>query len=121
MALSEKEQKLLDQMEAALAAEDPRLASALSDRGRGWYQRRLVVAVVIFAIGVAVLVVGMDLHPLVSVLGFVVMLVATVVALASWQSGGGVAQHLSGEGSPPSQGDVLGHDERWRHRDDDLT
>lgn len=85
MALSEEEQKLLEQMEAALAAEDPRLADALRGRRRGWYQRRVVVSVVAFAVGVTVLVIGMDVHPLVSVAGFLIMLASTVVAVAAWR------------------------------------
>lgn len=85
MALSDEEQKLLEQMEAALAAEDPRLASALSGRRRSFAPRWMVVSVVGFALGLTILVVGLQAHPLVSVVGFVVMLAATVLGVNAWQ------------------------------------
>ncbi len=119
MALSEEEQKLLEQMEAALAAEDPRLANALRGHQRGWYQRTVIIAAIVFAIGVAVLVVGMDVHPLVSVAGFVVMLAATAVAITAWRQPGdhdGVGARDPGfaPGAAPRRDDR-------RRRDDDLN
>jgi hypothetical protein len=121
MALSEEEQRLLEQMEAALAAEDPRLANALRGRQRRWYRRRVVVACAVFVIGVAVLVAGMDVHPLVSVLGFVIMLGATVAGVTSWQDPGIGADAASPDGKPGrSESDFMGRlDERWRRGDDD--
>lgn len=86
MALSEKEQRLLEQLEAALAAEDPKLASALRGTGsRTLHRRRAAFAGLGFLLGIAALVVGMQINPIVSVLGFVVMLASTVVALGSWR------------------------------------
>ncbi|MBA3021576.1 DUF3040 domain-containing protein [Propionicimonas sp.] len=122
MALSEKEQRLLEQMEAALAAEDPRLANALRGSQRRWYQRRIAVSVVVFVVGVATLIIGMEIHPLVSVLGFVVMLGATVVAITAWQQPGGVDDPRVHDPKPggKSERDFTGHpDERRRRRDDD--
>ncbi|MCE1173456.1 MAG: DUF3040 domain-containing protein [Propionibacteriales bacterium] len=119
MALSEEEQKLLEQMEAALAAEDPRLANALRGHQRGWYQRTVIIAAIVFAVGVAVLVIGMDVHPLVSVAGFVVMLAATAVAITAWQQpgdhdGAGVRDPGLAPGAAPRRDDR-------RRRDDDLN
>jgi hypothetical protein len=123
MALSEKEQRLLEQMEAALEAEDPRLANALRGSQRRWYRSRVVIAFVAFALGVTTLVVGMEVHPLVSVLGFVIMLVATVVGLTAWQLPGGPADVGPGDGpGGRSESDILGRlDERWRRGDDDAV
>jgi len=86
MPLSEEEQKLLDQMEAALAAEDPRLADTMRGTSRRIvHKRQATLAGVAFLAGVGLLIGGMMTHPVISVVGFVVMLVATIVALNSWQ------------------------------------
>jgi hypothetical protein len=124
MALSEEEQRLLEQMEAALEAEDPRLADALRGSQRGWYRRRVVISAVVFALGITVLVAGMEVHPLVSVLGFLIMLAATVVGVTAWRQPGGVADpHQSDRRhGGRSESDILGRlDERWRRGDDDVA
>lgn len=86
MALSEQEQRLLEQLEAALAAEDPKLANTLrGGHPRTLHRRRAAIAGVCFLIGVAALVGGMQVSWIISVVGFVIMLAATVVALNSWK------------------------------------
>lgn len=120
MALSEEEQRLLEQMEAALAAEDPRLANALRGSRRGWYRRRVVISVVAFVVGVTALVVGMEIHPVVSVLGFVIMLASTVTAITAWREPSGLDDQRRPDGRGHSPSDISGTpDERWRRRDDD--
>lgn len=59
MPLSEHEQRLLDQIEQALYAEDPKWANTvrISDP-RSHYKRRLVKASIGFALGVVLLMVG---------------------------------------------------------------
>ena len=69
MALSDKEQRLLEQLEAALAAEDPKLANTL--RGtttRTLHRRRAAIAGLGFVIGLAALIGGMQLSIAVSVI-----------------------------------------------------
>ncbi len=84
MALSEKEQELLAQMEAALAADDPRLANTLRGQSiRTVHRRRASLAMVGFVAGIAVLVGGMSVHWSVSVLGFVLMLGSFVMTRSS--------------------------------------
>ena len=135
MALSDEEQRLLAQMEAALAAEDPKLVNALRGTGvRRIHRRRAAVAGVGFFLGLALLVVGISLDSevasiSVSVLGFIVMVAASVVAIYSWQHVGGVgadqAQPLdratSAQGSRAGgdQGFMNKMDERWRKRRDE--
>ncbi len=84
--LSEREQRLLEQMERALSAEDPRFASKLlGARTAARHRRLLIVAVTGLVIGVILLIVGvMAQIPLVSVVGFVVMFLAVVVAIRTW-------------------------------------
>lgn len=85
MALSDEERRLLEQMEAALAADDPRLAHTL--RGNPGNRRvrrgRATLAVLGFLAGGVMLVGGMQSHWVVSVFGFVAMLVATIAGLAA--------------------------------------
>lgn len=76
MPLSEHEQRLLDQIERALYAEDPKFASAVrSTDPRVHARRRLIGAVLVLALGVALLVAGFVRRDIV-VAGIPVLLVA---------------------------------------------
>lgn len=74
MPLSEHEQKLLDQMERALYAEDPRFASHMKGTPGSPNRRRVIVGVCIAIAGLATVLAGVttELIPL-GVVGFVVM------------------------------------------------
>lgn len=87
MPLSENEQRLLEQMERALYAEDPKFASALQGSSlRERYRRRALIASVGFVAGVALLMTGLVTQVLpVSILGFVVMLGTAFFAVTSWR------------------------------------
>lgn len=84
MALSEHEQRLLDEMETALLREDPKFAASVSiDRVR----RRRIAAALAFVLGMVVLVAGLVatsgtvlVGVLVSSLG-ALMIVAAAIAL----------------------------------------
>ena len=87
MPLSEHEQRLLDQIERALYAEDPKFASAVraSDL-RTHVRRRLWRAGALLIIGIVVLLVGVvSKQPVIGILGFVVMLAALFLALTSYK------------------------------------
>ncbi|MGZ4429289.1 MAG: DUF3040 domain-containing protein [Nocardioidaceae bacterium] len=87
MPLSEEELRLLEQMERALVAEDPKLASTL--RGttlRRNARRRSFLAAGVFVVGVVVLMTGaVTRTTVVGIVGFVVMLGSAYVALMSWR------------------------------------
>lgn len=129
MALSEEEQRLLEQMEAALAAEDPKLVNALRGTGtRRVHRQRAALAGVGFFVGLALLVAGISVHPALSVLGFVVMVAAAVVAITSWQHVGSSADpgrtpdratSAQGSRSADGQGFMDKMEERWRKRRDE--
>lgn len=87
MPLSEEELRLLEQMERALVAEDPKLASTMRGTSfRRHARRRAYAAFAAFAVGVVVLMAGAVLQQtVVGIVGFVVMLVAAYVALSSWR------------------------------------
>ncbi|MCA0296882.1 MAG: DUF3040 domain-containing protein [Actinobacteria bacterium] len=121
MALSEQEQRLLDQMEAALAAEDPKLASTLRGTTHRWQRRRAVLAGFGFLVGLAGLIGGMQVHPAVSVIGFVVMLAASVLGVAAWQQSGASGDG-QGAGRAGGHSEFMGRmEERWRRNQDDSS
>lgn len=121
MALSEDEQRLLEQMEAALAAEDPKLANTLRGTGtRRLHRRRAALAGLAFLIGIGCLIGGMQVHPLLSVAGFLVMLAATVVAVSSWQHVGSDQDGQPSGSRKPTERDFMDRmEERWRRRQDE--
>jgi hypothetical protein len=89
MPLSDHEQRMLDQIESALYAEDPKFASSV--RGghlRTPSTRRRLQGAGMFIAGLAMLVAGVAVKatmigdfPVLSVLGFVVMFVGVVFAV----------------------------------------
>ena len=93
MALSREEQRLLDEMEAALSAEDPALKVRLRSPERKplrWL--RPLCAGVVFLAGLTLLVAGMSTAVALSVVGYVVMVAAAVAGVFSWSD----AESLSG-------------------------
>jgi peptidoglycan/LPS O-acetylase OafA/YrhL len=91
MPLSEHEQRLLDQIERALYAEDPKFVSSVrGGRLRKPTRRRRVQGVAVFALGLAMLILGVAIPslwlgrvPVLSIVGFVVMLVGAVLAVTA--------------------------------------
>ena len=82
MPLSDHEQRLLEQIERALYAEDPKFASAVSSTDlRTHARRRVRRAVVLLVLGMGALLAGvMTSTVLLGVAGFCVMLFALVFA-----------------------------------------
>jgi hypothetical protein len=97
--LSEEELRLLEQMERALVAEDPKLASTL--RGttlRATARRRALLAGLAFVVGVGVLMTGAVTRVVVvGTVGFVVMLASAYIALTSWRH-----QNRAPDKTPPT-------------------
>jgi hypothetical protein len=85
--LSEEELRLLEQMERALVADDPKLASTMRGASiRRHARRRAYVAGGAFLVGVIVLMTGAVMSmTVVGIVGFVVMLGSAYVALSSWR------------------------------------
>ena len=131
MPLSEHEQRQLEQIEQALYAEHPRFAKAVrSADPQVHYRRRLIYAMIGFAIGLALLPVGVSTQFVaVSVLGFIVMLGSCYWAAISYRKMNGLPTgrvsirergpkrkegKKSGRRSGAGLGDRL--EERWRRR-----
>lgn len=97
MPLSEHEQRMLDQIESALYAEDPKFASSVRGGNlRTPSTRRRLQGAGLFVLGLAMLVAGVAVKatmiggfPVLSVLGFVVMFVGVVFAVTGPPVSGG--------------------------------
>ncbi|EMD26918.1 DUF3040 domain-containing protein [Amycolatopsis azurea] len=94
MPLSEHEQRLLDQIERELYAEDPKFASTVrGTRLRRPARRRRLQGIALFVVGVALLVLGVVVNirvaeiPVISVLGFLVMFFGVMMAVTSIRHG----------------------------------
>lgn len=89
MPLSDHEQRMLDQIESALYAEDPKFASSVRGGGlRAPSARRRLQGAALFVIGLAMLVCGVAFKatmigsfPILSVIGFLVMFGGVVFAI----------------------------------------
>jgi predicted lipid-binding transport protein (Tim44 family) len=139
--LSEEELRLLEQMERALVAEDPKLASTL--RGttlRATARRRALLAAGMFVVGIVVLMTGaVTKNTVVGIIGFVVMLASAYFALTFWRNQnrapeqssrsahpsfsvieGGRSKRRSGKTRAPRsrQSMMERFEERWRRRRD---
>ncbi|WP_031506594.1 DUF3040 domain-containing protein [Streptomyces megasporus] len=134
MPLSEHEQRMLEQMERALYAEDPKFATALEGGElRTYTRRRVYQAVAGFLVGVALLMAGMVAQQVVvSVLGFLVMLGCAVLAVTGWRKAPKPGEHPVPEdrghhgGRPhlrrqarPRRSMMNRIEERWQRRRDE--
>ena len=75
----------------------------------------------VFVVGLAALVAGMEFGPVVSIVGFVLMLAATVTALTSWQQiGDDGSDGPAVPRTPNDPSDFMDRlEERWRRHQDD--
>lgn len=133
MPLSEHEQRLLEQMERALYAEDPKFVSSLRGTDlRSHYRRRALASAVGFVLGVVLLMTGVvSTVWIVGVFGFVLMLASALFAVTSWRkvSGGGEAARSNvtsikggrtkGRTKGPKRGMTERFEDRWRKRRDE--
>ncbi|OLT24019.1 hypothetical protein BJF79_45745 [Actinomadura sp. CNU-125] len=142
MPLSEHEQRMLEQIEQQLYAEDPKFAHAVrSTNPQVHYKRRIVKSAVGFVVGVGVLMAGLVINAgaatiAISVAGFLLMLASTLWALTSWKRMTGIGEEPARpsrqgrqgrqggqgrQGRPNRQGRPKGTfmermEERWRRR-----
>lgn len=129
--LSEHEQRLLEQMERALYAEDPKFASSLRQPViRQGSRKRMALGIIIGLVGLGLLVTGVAVKlAIVGVLGFIAMLVGAIIALT-----GGAAVETAAtsaakpappgkaKGSSSPSGGFMGRmEDRWKHRQEGDT
>jgi len=115
MPLSEHEQRILDEIEQRLAAEDPKFArSTTAATPRGLAVRRIKRATLVFVGGFILMIVGLvtSLTEQLGIAGFVVMLIALfVIARASRDIGPVTTRSKQGGSSWFGRAE-----ERWRKR-----
>lgn len=118
MPLSEHEQRMLDEIESSLYADDPKFASSVRKTTSAGGRRPAVLVVVLGILGVALLVGGLALDfkpggfPILSLVGFLVMFGAGVLAMKSAPVGGarkakdagGARDGSGGRSAPKSSG-----------------
>lgn len=119
MPLSEHEQRMLDQIERALYAEDPKFASNVrGGRLQRPSRRRRLQGVAVFLLGLTLLVLGVVIPvtvagvPIVSVVGFLVMFGGAVIVLFAMRAGGDEAESQAQDGGGGSSGAKRKTDER---------
>jgi Protein of unknown function (DUF3040) len=123
MPLSEHEQRLLEQIERALYAEDPKFASTVrGGRLRRPTRRRRLQGVAVFIVGLVLLVVGIATPqlwlasiPVLSVVGFLAMLGGAVLAVTS-VGGAGRGGQAKEQSEPDKNGFTGRMEERFRRR-----
>ena len=136
--LSEHEQQLLEQMEQALYAEDPKFASQMQGAGaRAAARRRVAIGVVGVVLGLALVLVGVNTTMWIGAIGFAIMVAAVAfsltpprrgkAALGAVQPDGTVrhpmARPKAGQGKGPKSRRTAGSfmdrmEERWDRRKD---
>ncbi len=130
MPLSEHEQRLLDQIERALYAEDPKFASAVrASDPRNRARRRLWQSGLLFIAGIAMLLAGaIGSGPVgyaVAVAGFLIMFGAAVLAATSWKRVNGreplraVGSDRPGKTRPRRVSLLDRMEQRWHRRDEE--
>lgn len=133
MPLSEHEQRLLEQMERALYAEDPKFASSLrSSRGGRASRGHAALGVLAVLAGLGLLIAGVATTVIaLGVVGFVAMLIGCVLVYAAFRAGPAAGQEeatTEGPQAPGAQGSSNAPDgsgfmdrmeDRWRRRSED--
>jgi hypothetical protein len=124
--LSDHEQRLLEQIERALYAEDPKFESRVrATDPRHVARRRMIFAGVVFGLGVALMVVGIGLVkpagiPVLSLAGFLVMFGAAWWFVQNYRRYTGRAEsHARGAGGRAIRrrhGILDRMEDRWRRR-----
>ena len=92
MALSERERQMLEEMEEAIRAEDPRFASQMkgSRNGSGTDRRRLIIGVIGALAGLGLVLLGINTSLWIGVAGFVLIVAAVALAATPGRSSEGL-------------------------------
>lgn len=131
MPLSEHEQRMLEQIENALYAEDPKFASAVrGGRLRNATNRRRLQLAILFILGLMLLIAGIALpikpggFPVISLFGFIAMFAAGVLLLLAGSAGSdagaggghGIRSRAGRGGRKAGTGFTARMEERFRRR-----
>lgn len=116
MPLSDREKRLLEEMEAALLTEDPRLVSAMTSKAPVSPSRnRIMVAAGLVLLGLITLFGGLisQVTPI-GILGFVIALSGVITAISS------ISAPIRGPRKPSSRTNLSARlEQRWENRGND--
>ncbi|MEV8337953.1 DUF3040 domain-containing protein [Leucobacter sp. NPDC077196] len=102
MALSEHEQRLLDEMERGFYQSEADVLQAGSSQPRRLNYRSLVLGIIVVVAGIGVLVAGVAVHLLwVGLIGFAVMLGGVILMLSRRSSDPLTVEDITSAGSGP--------------------
>ncbi len=121
MPLSEQEQRLLEEMERSLYQNDADFVATIVPRQGKTNYTVLAIGVLIAVAGIATLVAGVIVRqPIVGVLGFVIMFVGVLLAVAPPRSSRSTASSASSsrKRAAPSSTFMDNLNERWDRRQD---
>jgi hypothetical protein len=123
MPLSDHEQRLLDQIEQALYADDPKFASAVRSGRGGWRARRLLALAIFGALaGLALVLVGLISTVIVlSIVGFVLLVGSCALGVQALRGRVAVRNEEPAQPSRPVRSSGLRSrmEERMRRRFED--
>jgi len=115
MPLSDEEKRLLAEMEAALAVDDPKLVSTLSGRVRIPKKNRMFAGIALFFTGIATLLGGLISQTVpVGIVGFVLALVGLVLVISNLSGKSEVGAKETRPKQKPKWSATL--EERWDRR-----
>ena len=122
MALSEHEQKLLEEMERALYAEDPRFASSMRDSGpRSVRSARTGLLSLLVVAGIAAIVAGLSTQiAAIGIAGFVAVLGGLYGIISAALAQGGPAKAAQFPKKKPRGNYLNNAEERFRNRRDGI-
>lgn len=115
MPLSDEEKRLLAEMEAALAVDDPKLVSTLSGKVRTPKKNRMFAGIALFFSGIATLLAGLISQAVpVGIVGFVFALVGLVLVITNLSTKGESVVKEERARQKPKWSATL--EERWDRR-----
>jgi hypothetical protein len=129
--LSEQEQRLLEEMERSLYQNDADFVATVGNRGGRRNYRTIVVGILVALLGIAAVIAGVVLQlPVIGIVGFVVMFVGVLVALAPPKSGASPTASSGSASASSSRGGQTGRpqsgqgfmdrlNDRWDRRQGD--
>ena len=124
MPLSDREKRLLDEMEAALLTEDPRLVSALSASPLTPSKNRIIKGVALLLLGLVTVLAGIISKTApIGIVGFIIALTGVITVISSFSASGkarSLSKNSNSSKTPKNTSKLRDRlDKRWDQRWDE--
>lgn len=124
MSLSDREKRLLEEMEAALLTEDPRLVSALSASPLSPSKNRIIKGVALLLVGLVTVLAGVISKTApIGIVGFLIALTGVITVISSFSASGKVKSLSKNSKGPKTSKNTSKlrdrMDKRWDQRWDE--